>query len=80
MVEAASFTHDKKEDYGKKTKLKYNINPKDERPCYVKNDIEKYKSKFYKTNPKYKDYRIHEADKEIIKTLRKKCLNKKDRQ
>jgi len=78
-VSSLGFTHDKKEDHGKKTKLKYNINPNDSRDCYVKNKVEIFKSKFYKTKPDYVYYRIHITDKPLIDEIIRKNSNKKRR-
>lgn len=78
-VSSLGFTHDSKETYGTKSKLKYNIDPLDTRDCYVKNESEYFKSKYYKSKPKYSNYRFHSSDKFLIDDIIRKNKNKKRR-
>ena len=65
-VKSLGFTHSDKKGYESKTLLTHNINPFDNRDCYVKNDIENYKYTNYKSSDKYKNYRIHPEDRKTI--------------
>ena len=60
-VHSLGFTHNKN-DIADKKQLIYNINPEDERDCYVKTKIEKQKYNNYREKPEYKKYRIHHDD------------------
>ena len=76
MVDSLGFTHNKN-DFAKKQKLNYNINPKDNTDCYVKTKVERQKYNTYRKKEEYKNYRIHKKDESIISTLIKS--NKKGR-
>ena len=67
-VKSIGFTHNKF-DKSKKRKMRYNIDPKDDSPCYVKTKIEKQKYNTYRSKPEYSRYRIHDDDKEKIQKL-----------
>ena len=75
IVKAVGFTHDPKEEHGKKEKLIHNINPKDTSDCYVKLDIETFNAKFYEERAKYKNYIIHQDDQPLVNRIIRK--NKK---
>lgn len=68
-VKSLGFTHSGDEKNFSKTKLIHNINPNDNRPCYVKNDIEEYNFRDYKSSKKFNDYRIHKDDEKCIKNI-----------
>ena len=77
MVSSLGFTHNPDEKYSKKSKLKYNINPYDNSPCYVKTKVEVQHFNKYKYKPEYSNYRFHDEDKPLISKLIKR--NKKRR-
>ena len=76
-VKSLGFTHNDDKRYGKLSKLKRNIDPTDTEDCYVKHNIENYKSNFYKYDTRYKDYRIHKLDKPLIDSIIKNNSFKK---
>lgn len=78
-VKSVGFTSDEKETFVKKTKLKHNINPESNAPCFVKNAIENYNSFDYKETDKYRNFRVHKEDEAIINKIIKNNINKKDR-
>ena len=49
--------------------MKHNINPIDSSDCYVKTKIERQKYNTYREKPEYKDYRIHQEDRDLITRL-----------
>ena len=68
MVDSIGFTHNK-DDIADKEKLKHNINPKDNRDCYVKTKVEKQRYNTYRKKPEYSGYRIHPEDAETVKII-----------
>ncbi len=80
IVSSLGFTHNEN-DIAPKKKLHKNIDPYDDRDCYVKYRAEYYKSNFYKQSSKYKDYKFYEKDKPFIDGLIKSnsYKNKKKR-
>jgi len=70
-VKSIGFTH--QINYAEpKINLKHNIDPKDPSTTYALTNIQKELVENYKENAKYKDYRIHQDDKETIKNIIKK--------
>ena len=65
------FTHQVKYK-GPKFKLIHNIDPKDTSTTYALTNIQRELVRNYKNDAKYKDYRIHQDDKETIKNIIKK--------
>lgn len=64
-VNSVGFTHNKN-DTSDVHRLNYNINPKDDSPCYVKTKIEKLRYNDYRYKKDYGGYRIHQSDSRFI--------------
>ena len=64
-INSLGFTHNKN-DKANKQLLIHNINPRDDSPCFVKTKVEKQKFNDYRYSDKYKDYRIHNDDKQLF--------------
>lgn len=72
-IVAIGFTHDPKQDYGKKYKMKKNIDPDADESdvIYAKVDLENNKISNYKDEPKYTKFRIANVDRPAINKIKK---------
>lgn len=80
-VRSLGFTHNLN-DKSEKEHLVHNIDPDDCSACFVKTKIEKQKSNDYRQKSKYKNFRIHDDDKPLIRRIissDKTNVNKKRR-
>jgi len=78
-VEAIGVTHDGDETHGAKIKLKHNVNPEDDRDCYIKVKVEVQDCATYKEKAKMKGWRVHSEDQPTIDTIIKQTKKHKKR-
>lgn len=68
-VKSIGFTHNP-DDIAQKKQLKRNVNPNDDGDCFVKTKIEHQKYNTYRVQKeKFKNYRVHAEDRELIDKL-----------